>query len=389
MTSTDLDAQFLGQLTVLLVEDDLAARIPLATALRRRVGQVLTADEGAKGLALFQTERPHLVVTDIQMPGLDGLDMVQAIRALAPKVPVIILTAFEQTDYMARAIDLGINHYVIKPLRMDRLEECLLACAHGLWLEQELARKQELELELERLRHQEAVCFLLSGLAHDYNNLMQGTLASVSLAMAGLERGSAPWSTLAIGEQGLLEAQSLGKRLRTLINPHCRHDRQGPIDLLIRQAVMGAVAGTAIVPEFTFQIGALPVSYNEAQLEKAIASVARNAMEAMEAMGGLGTLRVRLQETAQAGPDHPPGRYLHLILEDDGPGIEPRILPLIFEPYFTTKQRSKQRGTGLSLAVCEAVIRAHGGWIFAESHGGNGAAIHVLLPVATMAAKDC
>jgi len=372
------DIAFLAQATLLLVEDDDAARVQLATALRRRTGKVLTAAGGAEGLELFRAERPQLVVTDIQMPGLDGLDMALAIRDLDPRVPIIVLTAFEQTDYMARAIDLGISHYVIKPLQLDRLEEKLVKCAHGLRAERELARKYELELELERLRHHESLNFLLTGFAHDCNNLMQAILSSLTLAKGDLPPGTPARSFLEIGEQGLLEARQLGSRLRILTDPWREPDRLGPIGEQVRRAVQGALEGTATTVAFNFGDGDLPIRFHEARLGQTLAALARNATEAM---AGGGALQVTTEVAEPAGRT---GRYLHLVFRDSGPGIDPGVLPMIFEPYFTTKPRGSRRGTGLGLAVCEAVVRAHGGWIEADSRPGEGAAFHLYLPEASV-----
>jgi signal transduction histidine kinase len=80
-------------------------------------------------------------------------------------------------------------------------------------------------------------------------------------------------------------------------------------------------------------------------------------------------------------PGLPQGRYLHLLFQDTGRGIAPEDLPLVFEPYFTTKTRGSDRGTGLGLALCEAIIRSHRGAIQAESRPGEGAAFQLYLPV--------
>ena len=68
-------------------------------------------------------------------------------------------------------------------------------------------------------------------------------------------------------------------------------------------------------------------------------------------------------------------------LRDDGKGIAAEDLPMIFEPYFTTKKRGVRRGEGLGLALCEAILREHGGSIRAESRLGEGTEIQLLLPV--------
>ena len=132
------DDQFLKTLTVLYVEDDPDVRQQLEQFLQRRVGKLIVAGNGSDGLGIFCGQRPQIVITDIKMPVMDGLTMVQEIRKLDGAVPVIVTTAFEQTDYLLRSIEIGVDEYVTKPVNSDRLYEGLLACARRLRVEWQL-----------------------------------------------------------------------------------------------------------------------------------------------------------------------------------------------------------------------------------------------------------
>jgi DNA-binding NarL/FixJ family response regulator len=128
------DVAFLASLRVLYVEDDTAAREATGEFLRRRVGQLTTAKDGAEGLIRFLAGGADLVITDILMPNMDGLAMAAAIRERGAAVPIVVTTAFEQADFLARAIQVGIDHYVLKPIQADRFEFALLSCTHRLRL---------------------------------------------------------------------------------------------------------------------------------------------------------------------------------------------------------------------------------------------------------------
>ena len=132
MIHQDMNGDYLKTLTILYVEDDFDAREQLGTFLQRRVGSLITAENGAAGLEAFVGRHPHIVVTDIQMPEMDGLTMTQEIRKLDATVPVIVVTAFEQTDYLLRSIEIGMDKYVTKPVNPDRLHAALLQCAERL-----------------------------------------------------------------------------------------------------------------------------------------------------------------------------------------------------------------------------------------------------------------
>jgi CheY-like chemotaxis protein len=108
-------------LRVLYVEDEDFVREPFSEMLRRRVKEVIIARDGAEGLARFKQEKPDLVISDIKMPVMDGLAMTKEIKSINPYVPVIITTAFEFKDYLMKAIEVGVNKYLVKPIDRNSL----------------------------------------------------------------------------------------------------------------------------------------------------------------------------------------------------------------------------------------------------------------------------
>ncbi|MFZ4855798.1 MAG: response regulator [Desulfuromonadaceae bacterium] len=162
-----LDQNFLKTLTVLYVEDDADTRKPFSEFLRRPVGALITATNGVDGLEAFKKHLPDIVVTDILMPQMDGLTMAYEIRAIVPSVPIIVITAFEQTNYLLRAIDIGVDIYVTKPVNSELLLKALLKTAHILRAEEQLNLKQqwkiqETEMDSQKLLDQLRIIFELS-----------------------------------------------------------------------------------------------------------------------------------------------------------------------------------------------------------------------------------
>jgi PAS domain S-box-containing protein len=124
--------------SVLYVEDDEEIREQLTHFLRRRVGTLYTATNGREGLESFRAHHPDIVVSDIRMPEMDGLDMVAAIKHDHPGTPVIMTTAFNETDYFLKAIDIGVDKYVMKPVKIDILVDAIDRSAHALQAERNL-----------------------------------------------------------------------------------------------------------------------------------------------------------------------------------------------------------------------------------------------------------
>jgi len=107
--------------TILLVEDE----EKLASLLKSAIGDSFYSfhinPNGEEGLEMFKTLSPDIVITDIMMPRMDGLEMSKEIRALNEDVPIIILSAFSETDKFLNAIDVGVVKYLIKPFDPDEL----------------------------------------------------------------------------------------------------------------------------------------------------------------------------------------------------------------------------------------------------------------------------
>lgn len=138
MNFSEQDQEYLKKLKLLYVDDEESARAFLQHILAPKVGAVITAKDGNEGIALYHSQHPHIVITDICMPVMDGLSMAQEIRSHDNSVPIIVITAFEQTDFLMQAIDIGVDRYVTKPVMVERLMKALLHCAHQLYTEERL-----------------------------------------------------------------------------------------------------------------------------------------------------------------------------------------------------------------------------------------------------------
>ncbi len=147
------DVQYLRSLSVLYVEDEDEIRDQLQTYLQRRCHKVYTAANGKKGLEAYKKHQPDIIVTDILMPIMDGLIMSEKIQAINPRIPIIIITAFEEPRYFHHAIDLGVHQYVNKPVNLTIFEKSLIKCARLLRAEAALKEIEERYRVLFKLSH--------------------------------------------------------------------------------------------------------------------------------------------------------------------------------------------------------------------------------------------
>ncbi len=381
MSCKELDEKFLKTVAILYVEDDADTREQLGQFLKRRAGRLISAVNGVDGLEKFTRLKPQIVVTDILMPEMDGLDMSSKIRDLDKSVPIIVTTAFEQTDYLLRSIDIGVDKYVVKPVNADRLHGALLDCAHRLRAEDLLRQQHRLETEALRSKHLEALHVLAGGMAHDFNNLLQALLGFVYLAKAEARPGSKVQEYLEMADNCSVQARDLGERLLLVARAekNVRHDTS--LSSLVQAVVTDMLNRTAISVEFDIPDNLPDVTCDDSQMLEVLTNLTHNSLEAMPAGG---RIRISASSGRFSGDDAmslPEGDYLQVTFADTGVGIAPEHLPKIFDPYFSTRDIGSQKGMGLGLALCDTIIRNHGGMIRAESPPGSGAVFHIWLPV--------
>jgi len=107
--------------TVLLIEDELALGMIVRDSLEVRGFTVQYATDGAEGLALFQEQKPDIVVADVMMPTMDGFSLAETIRQTDADIPIMFLTARSQTADVVKGFELGGNDYLKKPFSLDEL----------------------------------------------------------------------------------------------------------------------------------------------------------------------------------------------------------------------------------------------------------------------------
>lgn len=134
------------KLSILYVEDDAEIREGISTFLRRRVTSLITAVDGVDGLNAYNATTPDIIITDINMPNKNGLEMLREIRALNSKIIFIITSAYNDAEYFTEAIELGVSNFLIKPIDVLKLHAILER------LEANLQIEKALEIERQKVQ---------------------------------------------------------------------------------------------------------------------------------------------------------------------------------------------------------------------------------------------
>jgi DNA-binding response OmpR family regulator len=120
--------QKLKNSTILYIEDDEITRENISSFLKRKCKNFFQACDGKEGLELFEKHSPDIIITDIEMPNLDGLSMAKKIRKKSPSTQIIITTAYASQEYLLEAVNLHLIKYIVKPISLPKLNEALSGC---------------------------------------------------------------------------------------------------------------------------------------------------------------------------------------------------------------------------------------------------------------------
>jgi len=157
---------------------------------------------------------------------------------------------------------------------------------------------------------------------------------------------------------------------------------------MIQESVRAAVSGSRVECEFSLAEDLWPAEVDAGQIGQVLRNLVLNAREAMP-QGGVVSIRAEnVVSGSHKNPSLPPGDYVRVSIADQGGGIAKEVLPKIFDPYFSTKERGNQKGMGLGLTICHTVVQKHRGAIAVESEIGIGTTFHLHLPASRKVLGD-
>ena len=370
---------------ILLIDDEPIIHQSLGSFLQRAGHEVHSAVNGHEGLLIAAEEPPDLVISDIKMPGLNGLELLDRLKMRAPATPVILITGHGDVDTAIAALDKGAYSYLRKPIKLDELVEVVQRIDQRRNFETSLLRDRT---RLTQPYNPASMGQFAAGIAHEINNpntMIRGNLQTFAHIWERLEPSlrrcaDEGLSTDLIDEiPGLIHSMQRGtdriKQIVEQIQHFTDSNHQSGSEIDLRQCLNSALNALSLPPqqlELTDQAATpCPIRAAPPDLIRVFTHLLNNAADAIsQSPDGKISLSIETEDEA----------WVKVSIADNGPGIEASIATHIFDPFFTTKDPG--RGTGMGLAICHYVISELGGNIDFQSKPGQGAHFWIRLPLA-------
>ncbi|MBF0330884.1 MAG: response regulator [Candidatus Omnitrophica bacterium] len=344
---------------VMVVDDEEMLRTRMKSLLELEDYEVFTAENGLQALEVLKAENPEIVVSDIRMPGMDGVELLGKIKALAPAVEVIMLTGHGGIESAIEALKKGAFDYMSKPVNFDEL--CI---AIKRALEVQALRHQMMfqQAQLVRTEKLSAVGELGAGVAHEMNQpLMAISTHLETLLMNEIIDGNPALKTK------ITKIKDQFNRLSTIVkrmHAYSGSRNEGFVQDTVNRPVQdGLFLFTQQFKDHNINVSLEldetlpPVHIDRYSLQDIVINFMVNARDALDEKFSLqegGEVRVisRKLEVSKA---------VLVGLIDNGIAVKGGSEKSLFDPFFTTKPPGK--GTGLGLSVSYNIIKAHDGYI--------------------------
>ncbi|MDJ0783734.1 MAG: hybrid sensor histidine kinase/response regulator [Desulfosarcinaceae bacterium] len=366
--------------TLLLVDDEADIREVLTLALADLGYRVTSAENGTTALPLFLDIRPPVVITDIKMPGMDGIELLSRIKAADPDAEVIMITGHGDLDLAIMSLKNQATDFITKPINVDALEIALRRAEERIILRRQLKayteRLEQLVQEKAALKdHLSSLGMMLGSISHGIKGLLTSLDGGLYLVESGFVRKHE--DTV---EEGWQIVKQTVERIRKLmldilfytkkrkftftqvaVGTFCKELADEMVAKLRRRKIR-------FRPLFTAQLGAFAIDAD--YLRAALGNILDNAIDACETLEGESAGQIDLRVTAD-------DERVYFEVRDNGIGMEPAVLNNLFTVFYSTKGKS---GTGLGLFVANQVVEQHGGKIRVRSQPGRGTRFRVMVP---------
>jgi signal transduction histidine kinase len=370
---------------ILVVDDESGIRKVLTISLADMGHTVFEAENGEDAVKLIEMEHPSIVLTDIKMPGMDGIDLLQTIKKIDADIEVIMMTGHGDMDLAMKSLKFQATDFITKPISAEVVEIAIKRADDRIsirkqlrdytenleWLVEEKSRKL---IEAERLA---AFGEAVTGLSHTIKNIASGLKGGAFVLEKGFELHHDPyltqgWTMIKGNVEKLaqlsLDLLNYGKSSELTLRP-CDPNQpaRDVFDLLLPHA-----RSVGIALELYLTEDLAPVRMDKDAIDLCLHNLAVNAIDAC------------IDDTCADGPKTVVIRTLRPLewgvayqIEDNGQGMDDATQKKLFQGIFSTKGG---KGTGIGLMITQKTVLKHHGEITFTSESGKGTIFRICLP---------
>jgi signal transduction histidine kinase len=369
--------------TILLVDDEAGIRKVLGISLQDSGYDVHTAGNGQEALRLFKKIAPPIVLTDIKMPDMDGIELLRKIKEESPDTEVIMFTGHGDMGLAIKSLKYDATDFVTKPINDEVLDIALKRARERITMR---SRLKEYTENLERLVEEKAqklveaermaaVGQTVTELSHTIKNIANGLKGSIFVLGKGIELDNKQylhegWKMVEGNVEKIknlsLDLLNYGKYADVMFTVG---DANAPVVEVVQLLESRATAqGIALKAELSDQLA--PMRFDPEGIQRCLLNLVTNAIDACGEDDAPGkTVTVRTQKPEKWAVEYQ--------VIDTGSGMTQDVQDKIFQSFFSTKGI---RGTGIGLMMTQRIVDQHQGIIEVASEKAAGSTISIKLP---------
>jgi signal transduction histidine kinase len=366
--------------TILLVDDEKDIRDVLQMALTDAGHKVIMAENGEEALARYNEKQPPIVITDIKMPVMDGIELLRNIKQLNTETEVIMITGHGDMDLAIRSLKYNATDFITKPINVDALEIALRRAREKILMRKKL---QEYTTHLEALirektelqDHLSSLGLMIGSISHGIKGLLTGLDGGMYLLESGLchknqGRIDEGWETV----------KMMVERIRKMVMDILFHAKKR--DLQWENVDVNKFTDD-IARMMTAKLNERPIEFetkiassvgscqiDPGYINAALMNIFENAIDACERDDSKDLHRIVFEVREDKG-------RIVFSVADDGVGMDAETQARLFTEFFSAKGR---KGTGLGLYVANKIIEQHRGAIEVSSAVGRGSKFRLAVP---------
>ncbi len=348
---------------ILVTDDDPTIRHLFGRFLDKLGYEVSEAADGPAALSKIKEVGYDMLILDLKMPGMDGMEVIKEIRERDQELIIITITGHATISTAKEAIKLGCFDYITKPFDIDATTATIRRAFGIRTLIEERQRLQEQIQVSERLA---ALAEMGAGVAHEVNTVLASVKLFLEMLKAKMTGKKEDSHTDLILEEVRRAEELIARFLKFTKPPETRPVQAGVNAIIDRslQFLDYRLKKHDIRVVRQMDEGLPQVLCDPAAMEEVFLNIFCNSIDAMSPKGTL-TIRSRAEK-----------KNIAVVISDTGVGIPPGNMGLLYNPFFTTKTD----GTGLGLSIAHRIINDHNGSIEITSKENQGSVVRIALP---------